>query len=93
MLSAMKRATQAALLAAMCAALLWGCQRESSKKKPAPTAPPAAKAVNEAPAVAKAPPAEPITPPEVASPRPSEGGRVVHLVYTSNVDGEVDPCG
>jgi hypothetical protein len=89
----MKRVIQAALVATVSAALLWGCQRESSKKKPAPGAQPAAKTANNAPAAAPAKPAEPITPPEVAEPAPPKGGRVVHLVYTSNVDGEVEPCG
>ena len=93
MLSAMKRPIQAALAAAVCAALLWGCQRESSTKNKAPAAKPSASAVTAAPAAVPAKPVEQITPPEVPAPVPPSGSRVVHLVYTSNVDGEVDPCG
>ncbi len=86
----MRRQTTAALVAAgFCAALLGGCQRETPKAKQVNKGA-AVKPVAEAPARPKVPP---IVPPEVQPPAVAKGARVVHLVYTSNNDGEVDPCG
>ena len=73
------------------AALLMGCQRKTTENKQ-PT--PAGQQAVKAPAQAKpAAPVEPITVPEISPPTAGEGGRVVHLIYSSNVDGEVEPCG
>ncbi len=70
-------------------ALLWqGCK---GKKKPQPAAAPVPQ--EQTKAAPKKPTVKPIALPKVAPPAIAEGRRVVHLVYTTNNDGEVDPCG
>ncbi len=65
------------------ALLAWGCKREA----PPPQVPPQVQAV--AKKVAEPLPAVPQLKP-LSAPK---GGKVVHLLYTSNVDGELEPCG
>ena len=92
MLRAMKRLSKAALLAAgISAVLLLGCQRETKSKQP-PSG--GKQAIKAAVAAKPAKPVVPITVPEVAPPTlMAQGKRVVHLIYSTNVDGEVEPCG
>lgn len=68
-------------------ALAVGCKKS---KAPAPKAPAQAAAAKQA--AAPKVKAAPITVPEIAAPE-ATGQRVVHLVYTSNNDGEIEPCG
>ncbi len=70
-------------------ALTWGCV---SEKKPQP-APPRTRA--EAAKIQKTParPAFKLDLPKLSAPVVAPAAKVVHLLYTSNADGELEPCG
>ena len=95
MLRAMKVLSKSALVAAgISAALLLGCQRETTSKLQPPGGKQAPGAAITAKPAQPAKPVVPITAPEISPPSlGGEGKRVVHLIYSSNVDGEVEPCG
>ena len=59
-----------------------GCVNEAPTSTPAP----ATKAVKQAPAPA-------LELPTLKKPEPLPAKRIVHLLYTSNVAGEAEPCG
>lgn len=61
-----------------------GCATEDPSSTPAP----AQKAAN-----LKQAPAAALQLPELKKPAPLPAERIVHLLYTSNVAGEADPCG
>ena len=89
MLCPMKRQPEMILLAA-CVLLLCAA---SCKRPPRPSPTSANKGVQQKPAVVEK---LDITAPAFDDPAPGplgKSGKVVHLVYSSNNVGEVDPCG
>ena len=76
--------------ASLATLLLWACVPE---KKPQPKKQTRAQALKSRAPVVVVKPRFTLELPRLLKPVPRPAARVVHLLYTSSVDGELEPCG
>lgn len=72
-------------------ALAWGCVPNKKKQPAAPRTRAEASKIPSQPAPPK--PAFKLDLPRLRAPAIAPAAKVVHLLYTSNADGELEPCG